>query len=291
LPDALASRHLLSFTPLVAAPEPWAQDAFSVCPPLLKWPGGKRQLLPHIARLVPHRFERYFEPFLGGGAVFFAIRPHQAFLSDSDAELINCYIQVRDETERVIARLSALRNTEMDYYRVRASRPRTAVGQATRTIYLATLSFNGIHRKNTKGDFNVPYGHKRELRPCDRPRIRATARALRAAHLSYGDFASAITDAKRGDVVYLDPPYTVAHGHNGFLKYNAKIFSWSDQLRLAAVADELASRGCKVIVSNADHVSIRRLYRGFTMLRVARASRIAASVEFRRSITECLFYS
>jgi DNA adenine methylase len=259
--------------------------------PLLKWPGGKRELLPHITRLLPPNSRRYFEPFVGGGAVFFAARPRNASLSDSDSELINCYIQVRDSPELVIARLASLRNTETDYYRVRASAPRTDIGRAARTIYLATLAFNGIHRKNTNGQFNVPYGYKWHLRPCDRPRIRAASQALQHAQLRCGDFETAVADAGKRDVVYLDPPYTVAHGNNGFLKYNAKIFSWDDQLRLASLADRLATGGCKVIISNADHASILRLYRGFKMLRVTRPSRIAASVQFRRSITECLFYS
>jgi DNA adenine methylase len=228
---------------------------------------------------------------LGGGAVFFSTKPSTAFLSDADQELINCYLQVRNDPERVIDRLATLRNTPDEYYRIRASTPRSEVGRAARTIYLATLSFNGIHRRNTHGHFNVPYGYKSHLRPCDRPRIRAVSQALRGASLQCTDFEVAVEGARKGDVVYLDPPYTVAHGNNGFLKYNAKIFSWADQLRLAKLAHRLATRGCKVIVSNADHSSILQLYRGFTMLRISRSSRIAAAVEFRRTTTECLFHS
>ena len=137
----------------------------------------------------------------------------------------------------------------------------------------------------------MPYGYKCHLRPCDRPRIRAASQALQHAQLRCGDFETAVVDAEKRDLVYLDPPYTVAHGNNGFLKYNAKIFSWDDQIRLASLADRLTTRGCKVIISNADHPSILRLYRGFRMLRITRPSRIAASVQFRQSITECLFYS
>ena len=216
---------LLSFRHSLRGSDKSHPESASACLPLLKWPGGKRELLPHTTRLLPLNSRRYFEPFVGGGAVFFATRPRDAFLSDTDSELINCYIQVRDRPELVIARLASLRNTEEDYYKVRRSIPRTDVGRAARTIYLATLAFNGIHRKNTEGQFNVPYGYKWHLRPCDRPRIRAASHALQRTQLRCGDFEIAVEDAGKRDVVYLDPPYTVAHGNNGFLKYNAKIFS------------------------------------------------------------------
>src|SRR6185503_13336795 len=129
------------------------------------------------------------------------------------------------------------------------------------------------------------------VRPCDRERIRATSQALKGAKLSSQDFESALSHATKRDLVYLDPPYTVAHGNNGFVKYNAKIFSWNDQLRLAAIAENLATLGCKVLISNADHPSIRKLYRGFRAITITRPSRIAASSSYRRYVTECLFHS
>jgi len=259
--------------------------------PLLKWPGGKRELLPHILPLVAGPAKRYYEPFVGGGAVFFALAPTLAILSDYDSDLINCYRQVRNNPRGVVARLRAMRNSATDYYRIRRSVPRSDAGAAARTIYLSTLSFNGIHRKNQRGEFNVPYGYKHHLVPCDTHRITTASAALQVARLYCGDFEAAVDDAGRGDVVYLDPPYTVAHSNNGFIKYNAKIFSWADQTRLATLVDRLASRGCRVVVSNADHPSILQLYRGFNVKRIERPSRIAASKAFRRRITECIFYS
>ncbi len=258
---------------------------------LLKWPGGKRALLKHILAFVPSTFNCYYEPFVGGGALYFALQPKQAILTDKNTELINCYKQVRDCPDAVIAHLSKLRNTKEDYYAIRESIPSEDAGRAARFIYLMTLSFNGIHRVNLQGKFNVPYGYKEYLDPCDATKILTVSTCLSSAELLEGDFESAVIDAKAGDFIYFDPPYTVAHGNNGFLKYNARIFSWSDQIRLAKTAHDLAERGCKVLVSNADHPSILELYRGFKMHRITRSSAIAASGEYCRKITECIFYN
>ena len=258
--------------------------------PLLKWPGGKRKLVESILPVMPESFGSYFEPFFGGGALFFAIKPKRSLLSDKNVELMRAYSQVRDEPEAVIKALRGMRNSESDYYRIRSSRPKGEVACAARLIYLTTLAFNGIYRVNLNGEFNVPYGQKKHLVPCDEVRIREASRLLAGATLAHDDFESALGKATKGDLVYLDPPYTVAHQNNGFIKYNAKIFSWDDQVRLADVARDLSGRGCTVVVSNADHLSIRRLYKGFSMASIERNSVIAASSSFRSRITECLFY-
>lgn len=259
--------------------------------PLLKWPGGKRWLLKYILPLLPKKFNCYYEPFVGGGALFFALQPSKAVLSDNNRDLINCYIQVRDRPQQVIAYLRKFKNTEREYYKIRAWLPKDNVAQAARLIYLTTLSFNGIHRLNFKGEFNVPYGHKKHLNPCDVDKIMRASKVLSSAELRCADFEAAVADAKKGDLIYLDPPYTAAHRNNGFLKYNAKIFSWDDQIRLSNVARDLAKRGCTVIISNADHDSIRSLYKGFETVIMSRASVIAASSKFRRQITECIFFT
>jgi len=263
----------------------------SAVAPLLKWPGGKRRLLPIILPLIPTGFRRYYEPFLGGGAVFFALRPSHAWLSDADADLINCYERVRTSRVGVIRKLRQLKNSEADYYSIRNARPRTLDARAARLIYLATLSFNGIYRRNRRGDFNVPYGYKTHLHPCDEDRIFAASTAFRAARLSCSDFEDAVKSAGKRDVVYFDPPYTVAHGTNGFLKYNARIFSWEDQVRLAQLARVLVVRGCRVLISNADHPSLLKLYRGFNRIVVHRPSTIAANLAHRHETTECLFFA
>jgi DNA adenine methylase len=258
--------------------------------PLLKWPGGKRKLINSILPLVPARFNRYFEPFFGSGALFFAIEPKHASLSDKNTELMHAYCQVRDQPHAVIKALRKLRNSEADYYRIRRTHPTSDAARAARLIYLITLAFNGIYRVNLNGEFNVPYGYKTHLDPCDEVKIGTASKLLARAIIRDEDFEKVLSPAGKGDLVYLDPPYTVAHQNNGFVKYNAKIFSWDDQVRLAKVANQIAEKGCTVIVSNADHSSIRRLYAGFSTKTVERNSIIAACSTFRSRITECLFY-
>jgi DNA adenine methylase len=268
-----------------------AREGKAPLEPLLKWPGGKRRLLNYILPLIPKDFSRYFEPFFGSGAVFFALRPTNAVLSDKNSHLICMYNQIRDNPEAVIRQLKQFRNTEKAYYEIRSANPKAESAIAARLIYLSALSFNGIHRVNLRGLFNVPYGHKTYLNPCEPQKIFDASRALKHVEIKCQDFQTAVSGAHKNDVVYLDPPYTTAHTNNGFLKYNAKIFTWDDQKRLARIAYKLADRGCFVIVSNADHVSIRRLYRDFNVMNVARYSVIAASRQFRRPINECIFYN
>lgn len=261
-------------------------------PPLLKWPGGKRDILAHLLPLFPASFGRYFEPFVGGGAVFFALSPARAILADTNADLVNCYVQVRDRPDELIELLSSMPNAEANYYAVRSSNPLDPLARAARLVYLMTLSFNGIHRVNLKGAFNVPYGHKAHLPPCDPARVRTASKVLADAELAVADFEDTVESAAAGDLVYFDPPYTVAHSNNGFVKYNAKIFSWDDQRRLAETAIALSERGCHVVVSNADHDSVRVLYAGhFATHLIRRPSRISASAAHRRPVTECVFHN
>lgn len=257
--------------------------------PLIKWPGGKRTLARTILQYVPLEFGTYYEPFFGGGAVFFALMPDKSVLSDANGELINAYTHVRDHRADLARAMRGLKNSEDAYYAVRASAPRTPLRKAARTLYLTRLAFNGIHRVNLKGQFNVPYGYKTHLSTIDEVHLARASAALRNATLMSGDFQEITKDAQRGDLIYFDPPYTVAHAANGFIKYNERIFSWQDQERLAHHARDLASRGCRVIVSNADHASLHSLYEDFECRVVERPSVIAASSKHRRQITECIF--
>jgi len=258
------------------------------CPPLMKWAGGKRRLL---AQILPHLEgdRRYFEPFVGGGAVFLALGRSRIVIGDSNPEVTNCYEQIKLNVEHVIAGLVRLKNSEAEYYRVRQWLPERALDRAVRTLFLTRLSFNGIYRQNLSGEFNVPYGYKSHLLVVDPVHLRKVSDALRRVTIRKGDFEVTTRRAKPGDIIYFDPPYTVAHGNNGFVKYNSKIFSWDDQRRLAQHAHSLRSIGCKVVVSNADHPSIDALYETFERICLSRPSIIAASSEFRKQVTECLF--
>lgn len=257
--------------------------------PLLKWPGGKRRLLRDILPFVPSTFHRYIEPFVGGGAVFFRLSPVRASLSDSNQELVNCYVQVRDNPDRVTRWLRRQPNTEAHYYKVREMECRDPIAAAGQIIYLCTLSFNGIYRTNLNGTFNVPYGRKTHISPASDVPISSASEALKAATVRCEDFEKAMRRARPGDFVYCDPPYTVAHENNGFVKYNSKIFSWADQERLADIASTLGRIGVQVLVSNADHPSIRKLYRRMKVVQIHRPSVIAASSQYRKSVSECLF--
>ena len=254
--------------------------------PPFRWPGGKRWLIDRLVELVPANSGRFFEPFFGGGALFWALRPDAATISDSNAALMDCYTAIRDHPRGVSARLRELPQDGTTYYRVRSERPVDDLARAARFIYLTTLAFNGIFRVNKAGDFNVPFSGRSYPRILDDSYLERYADALRNAEIMSGDFESAVKVAIAGDVVYLDPPYTVKHGKNGFVKYNARIFSWTDQERLARVAQDLANRGCSVIVSNADHDSIRDLYQGFAESIVTRNSAIAATPKHRGEAQE-----
>ena len=265
------------------------KSARTAARPLIKWPGGKRALVTKLLPHLPKSFGTYYEPFFGGGALFFALAPQKAVLGDVNRELISCYRFDKDAPTELARSAKRFPNSEASYYRVRGMEPRTDLGRAARLLYLTRLSFNGIHRVNLRGEFNVPYGYKTHLSPIDEDHLFQASAVLQGADLRVGDFESTTADARRNDVVYFDPPYTVAHGNNGFVKYNEKIFSWADQVRLAARARALANRGCHVLVSNADHPSIDHLYRGVRKVTIDRHSVIAAASEHRRRITESLF--
>jgi DNA adenine methylase len=254
----------------------------------MKWAGGKTRLLGHI---LPHLEgeARYFEPFVGGGAVFLALAKSRSIIADTNPEVTNCYKQIKANVESVIEGLGGLKNSEVEYYRVRQWEPRSPIERAVKTLYLTRLSFNGIYRQNLNGQFNVPYGHKTHLPVVDSLHLRKVSSMLRKVSIRQGDFEETTQDATTGDVVYFDPPYTVAHGNNGFVKYNSKIFSWEDQRRLACFASSLRDRGCKVVISNADHYSIDELYSSFERISIDRPSVIAASSDFRKRVTECVF--
>lgn len=259
-------------------------------PPFLKWAGGKRWLADRIVELASPILGRYIEPFLGGGAVYFALRPATALLSDVNAELINAYSAIKDAPDRVRSLLITHQSSHSKdyYYRIRAYRPRCAYRKAARFIYLNRTCWNGLYRVNLKGQFNVPIGTKSGVLMAtdDWP---ALAALLSSAKLVCGDFQDSIAQATDGDLVFADPPYTVKHNLNGFIKYNDSLFSWSDQVRLRDAVIAAKRRGARVIVTNANHESIRDLYGNhFDFEIVARASVLAGSPTHRGQYEELL---
>lgn len=261
--------------------------------PLFKWPGGKRWLIDELLQHVPDAFNTYHEPFAGGAALFFTLLPKRAFISDANAWLIESYIAVKEHPELVVAALRRLKAGKTHYYNVRDHwNPTSMTGRAAKLYYLQRFSFNGIYRENRLGEHNVPYGHRSHLDVVDSEHILAVSRALTGAILLHDGFSSVLDRAKAGDLVYMDPPYTVKHNNNGFIKYNASLYSWDSQTELAAVAIELRRRGCTVIVSNAYHQPLLRLFKkGFQIKRVSRHSVIGSKPDYRSWISEALIIS
>jgi DNA adenine methylase len=188
-------------------------------------------------------------------------------------------------------RLRAWPNTKDQYYKIRQRDFRSEIGRAAQFIFLNKTCWNGLYRVNRHGKFNVPYGHYVGRSIYHEDDLLRASIALQRASLQAIDFEAAVTDAGPGDFVYLDPPYTVLHGNNGFLRYNERLFSWADQVRLSQVARQLANRGSCVIVSNADHKATRSLYPSFICSSVARKSRIAANPQYRIDIQEIVLTS
>jgi DNA adenine methylase len=238
--------------------------------PILRWIGGKRQLVSHLISFLPGDISnrRYREPFLGAGWLFFALRPKRAVLSDANEHLIKCYEFVRDSWEQIskLLRQHGSRDSEAYYYRVRAkyNSSRYSAGQAARFIYLNKSCFNGIFRVNEGGHFNVPYGWKDRPALPDAEQLQSVAELLRLSSLSAQPFEEALRKVSEEDFVYLDPPYPPLNGETAyFTHYTKDRFNGDDQQRLAEVTRELNSRGCKFMMSNSDSALIRRLYKGF----------------------------
>ncbi|WP_302397911.1 DNA adenine methylase [Eggerthella sinensis] len=259
--------------------------------PFLNWAGGKRWLAGNYSEYFQSKDERLIEPFVGSGAVFFARKPQSAILSDSNARLIETYRAVRDDYEKVLHHLKIhdANHCKEYYYSLRKRNCTKPYTRAAQFIYLNRTCFNGLYRVNQNGVFNVPIGTKKNVIQFDDD-FQSWSNALKDTGLYVQDFEQTILMAEKGDFIYADPPYTVRHNNNGFLKYNERIFSWNDQERLASVLKETKEKGIKILVSNADHESIRSLYEndGWIIDRVKRFSGIAAASNNRKGITEII---
>lgn len=229
--------------------------------PFLKWAGGKRWLHPLAEQLRQVGFNKYFEPFLGSGAMFFGIAPCSAVLSDANETLIETYQAIKEDWSSVEAKLIEHdRNHSAEYYyAIRSQKPRAPHTRAARFIYLNRTCWNGLYRVNREGVFNTPVGSKSRA-VLESDDFEQVAIRLKSANLIASDFESQIDKAASGDLIFADPPYTVRHQYNGFVKYNERLFSWEDQERLCAALVRAKLRGASVICTNADHASIRELY-------------------------------
>jgi DNA adenine methylase len=256
--------------------------------PFLRWVGGKRWLIPEISRILENfKVANYHEPFLGGGAVFFSIKPSgRIYLSDLNLELVETYIQIAGHPIKVFDALQCHSNTSKHYYALRDSEEVDPVAKAARFIYLNHASFNGIYRVNQNGEYNVPFGNRDDLCLPTRSEFLAISRCLRSAEIAARDFEVTADKVSKGDLVFLDPPYTVAHNNNGFVKYNQKIFSFDDQKRLKTLIEIIRDREAFYIMTNAAHESITRLFDFDDRVIVTTRKNTVGGMSAKRGVTE-----
>jgi DNA adenine methylase len=262
--------------------------------PFLRWAGGKRWLFKHLDTLLPGKINNYHEPFLGSGSVFFYLKSKgiidKAFLSDTNADLINSFRIVKSNATNLLSELDKFSNDEETYYQIRDRKYKDQLLSAAKFIYLNRTSFNGIYRVNQQGNYNVPYGFKSYETLFDHSNFINTSNLLKRAFLSVSDFDKRINKINEGDLVFIDPPYTVAHENNGFLKYNQKIFSWEDQKRLLQFLNKIAEKKAHYIMTNASHQSILLLFKNSSnILKLNRPSTIGGKGANRQNYNELIF--
>lgn len=233
------------------------------CRPILKWAGGKSQMLCELLPRVPKKYKRFIEPFFGGGALFFALNPERAIIADSNPELINLYQTVANNVEDIISALRRYKNEEDVFYEVRAQdwRNLSAEEAAARTIFLNRTCFNGLYRVNKSGKFNTPFGRYKNPRILDEENLRATSAMLLRATIIQDDYKAVLREhAQSGDFVYLDPPYLPISAFSDFKRYTKEQFHDEDHRELAEEIARLHELGCHVILTNSNHSLVHELY-------------------------------
>lgn len=266
--------------------------------PIVKWVGGKTRLLPELLSRMPSTFNRYYEPFVGGGALFFKVGPSHAILNDFNPDLVNLYSAVAKDVEGVIRRLNVHRSAhknhdEKHYYSLRARwnderLSWTSADRAASFIYLNKTCFNGLWRVNRAGDFNVPMGRYTDPPICAAEPLRAASVALKRATLRQGSYIAGVKDARAGDFLYFDPPYDPVTTTANFTGYTTSSFGADDQIELASLARKLVARGCKVMLSNSDTPFIRSIYKGFRIDSVRCRRAINSNASKRGCVNEVI---
>lgn len=262
--------------------------------PILKWAGGKRSLVPRILKELPARIDTYYEPFVGGAAVFLALaearRFERAVIADKNPQLINLYEVVQRDVDKLLKKLELLQSktSEQEYYAIRARKGGTPVERAARLVYLNKTGYNGLYRVNASGGYNVPYGRYKRPRIYDPERLRAAALALCDVTIRVADFEEACRDARQGDAVYLDPPYLPLSKTASFAAYHSEAFGLPEHRRLAQLFGKLVERGVAVVLSNSATPETRALYKGFKHSNVAVRRPINSVASGRGAVNELL---
>jgi DNA adenine methylase len=255
----------------------------------VKWAGGKRQLLAAILAQIPKEYGTYHEPFLGGGAVFFALSPRKAFLSDSNERLVRCYQGIKSNVDEVISLLNDFKRSRRFFERMR----RREIDKASDAkvaawfIYLNKTGFNGLYRVNSKNQFNVPFGDNKNAQIFDAENLKACSKALADAEINSEDFNGVWDRAQPNDLVYFDPPYVPISATSYFTSYTADGFTHDDQVRLRNLALRLKEKGVHVLLSNSS--SAAELYsKDFSVIEVLASRAVNSKAERRGKITELL---
>lgn len=260
--------------------------------PFLRWAGGKRWLIRHIESIKEIKINNYFEPFLGGGSVFFNFDNFEnAYLSDLNCELIETYNCLKNDVEKVITKLKTYSNDEKLYYKIRKIRYDDEYDRAAKFIFLNRTSFNGVYRVNRQGEFNVPFGFRRkDMDLVDPDNLRKVSQKLQKANIVCQDFFKIEDNINKGDFIFLDPPYTVAHENNGFIQYNQKIFSLEDQVRLSKLVEIIKEKEAFYILTNAKHDAILEIYKDIDdPIVLTRSSTIGGTGARREGFNEYIF--
>lgn len=274
------------------------QQIQSTLQPFTKWTGGKRQLLPVIKSLMPDDYNNYFEPFIGGGAVFFDLIPKKATINDFNSELINCYRQIKDNPEKLIELLTEhQKKNSKEYYLELRSADRdgrindmTDTERAARIMYMLRVDFNGLYRVNSKNQFNVPYGRYKNPKIVDSELILSISSYLNNNDIRIlnGDFEEAIKNVQAGDFVYFDPPYIPLSETSAFTSYTHEGFSYEEQVRLRNVFKRLNEKGVYVMLSNSSSPLVEELYEGFNIHKVNAIRTNGAKSSSRGKISEII---
>jgi DNA adenine methylase len=240
--------------------------------PFLKWAGGKSNLLSDLVKIAPTAYDKYIEPFLGGGALFFGLCPDNAVISDLNSELINCYRVVRDNLDELVEKLKEMPVSKELFYFQRGLdiEELSEVQRAARFIYLNKTCYNGLYRVNMKGKFNTPFGKNTSVNICNYEVLHKASLALKGSkEIIVGDFEDVLIEhAKKEDFVYLDPPYPSVGIYSDFKRYTKQFFNEDQHHRLSKVVKTLDNKGCKFILSYASHEFVNQLYPEFRKIDV-----------------------
>jgi DNA adenine methylase len=266
--------------------------------PFVKWAGGKARVAPHVLRRLPDKISTYYEPMIGGGAVFFELarakRFEKAVIADKNPELVNAWQVVKADVDGLVEELSdkkKYRYEKSTYLKIRAVPGKLSkVELAARFIYLNRTCFNGLYRLNLKGEFNVPFGKYDDPVICDEKNLRAVSELLKKVRVTLQDFSKVAEEAEEGDAVYFDPPYIPVSDTSKFTSYTADGFAMADHVRLAEVFEKLGDRGVRVVLSNSAAKEAVELYEGFDIDWITGTRSVGGPADYRKSVKEMVVF-